>query len=33
MLLIILNVRKAEKKVHAFCMDAKGTEGKNYIYQ
>lgn len=32
MLFVILNVHKAEKKVHAFCMDAKGTEGKNYTY-
>jgi len=33
MLFIILNVRTAEEKVHAFCMDAKGSEGKNCIYQ
>lgn len=23
---------QSRKKVHAFCMDAKGTEGKNYTY-
>lgn len=26
-------VKQKKKKVYAFCTDAKGTEGKNYIYQ
>lgn len=31
--LVILNVCEAKQEVSAFCMDVKGTEDKNYIYQ
>lgn len=33
MLLVTLNVCKAKQEVSAFCMDAKGTDDKNFIYQ
>lgn len=33
MLLVILNVCEVKQEVSAFCMDAKGTEDKNYSYQ